>query len=69
MVEKFLLALFNFLLALAFGWYVASSIGWAMIEPTARVEASICTWNFLDQSGNFRMGASTNFLLRTSKEC
>ena len=48
---------------------MASSVGWVRIASTARAEASMCTWNFFDQSRNFRIGASTNFLLSSSNEC
>ena len=48
---------------------MASSDGCVRIAPTARDESSMCTWNFFDQSGNFRIGAFTNFLLRSSNEC
>ena len=45
---------------------MASAVGWVRIALTARVVAYMCTWNFFDQSRNFRIGAFTNFLLRSS---
>ena len=48
---------------------IASSVGLVKIASTANAEASMCTWNFFDQSGNLKIGASTSFLLSSSKDC
>jgi hypothetical protein len=29
----------------------------------------MCTWNFFDQFGKLKIGASTSFVLSSSKDC